>query len=412
MDRDRLTELLRTPSSVTDGDLEALRSMAERYPWFSGARLLLAVGEHNTGNLLAGDNAVPAAFLPSREVLFQLVRKGKAPHPAPMHVVKDEPAAAAPSPDTTKERIPAAMEEPRPETAAAEHPAVSIPPPAQETAPRQETAVTDQNPSVPPATAAPIAPKEQMDDPDHKASVPHAAEETIAPAVQAIPSTSPAEQQEEPAPDDAAPGASPLPAPAGSGPEEDVLARMYAESILASSYDLEHWEKPDVPVEKEAPAPEQPEPTVDHVAPPAASPETPATVASGLLSFTAWLDLGTAPAPPPETRPVPAAQPTAPPPPSSAAQTSLSQQEILDRFIRQDTPQPSKEKVAFFNPQQAAKQSLKDDGLVSETLAKIHEKQGNLVKAKEVYDRLAARHPEKSVYFAALSKALEARMNK
>ena len=90
----------------------------------------------------------------------------------------------------------------------------------------------------------------------------------------------------------------------------------------------------------------------------------------------------------------------------------LDPQEIMEQFIQRSSPLPSAAKAEFFNPQQAAKRSLQDDGLVSETLARIHEKQGNLAKAKEVYDRLAVKHPEKSVYFAALSKALEGRMNK
>ena len=91
---------------------------------------------------------------------------------------------------------------------------------------------------------------------------------------------------------------------------------------------------------------------------------------------------------------------------------ALDQKEIMDHFIQHSTPARTTEKAVFFNPQQAAKRSLQDDGMVSETLARIHEKQGNFAKAREVYDRLALKHPEKSVYFAALSKALEARSNK
>ena len=51
-------------------------------------------------------------------------------------------------------------------------------------------------------------------------------------------------------------------------------------------------------------------------------------------------------------------------------------------------------KTAFFTPQQAAKRSLEDTaGLVTETLARIYEKQGNLPKAIDAYRRLACEIP-------------------
>ncbi|MCB0815344.1 MAG: hypothetical protein KDB87_19545 [Flavobacteriales bacterium] len=70
-------------------------------------------------------------------------------------------------------------------------------------------------------------------------------------------------------------------------------------------------------------------------------------------------------------------------------------------------------KAEFFTPQQAAKRSLDDtSGLVTETLARIYEKQGNLPKAIDAYRRLGLKYPEKSAYFAALQKALEEQLNK
>jgi hypothetical protein len=85
---------------------------------------------------------------------------------------------------------------------------------------------------------------------------------------------------------------------------------------------------------------------------------------------------------------------------------------LIDRFIKQSTPEP-KSKAAFFTPQQAAKRSLDDTaGLVTETLARIHEKQGHLDKAIDAYRKLALKYPEKSAYFAALAKALEEQQKK
>jgi cytochrome c-type biogenesis protein CcmH/NrfG len=50
--------------------------------------------------------------------------------------------------------------------------------------------------------------------------------------------------------------------------------------------------------------------------------------------------------------------------------------------------------------------------MVTETLARIYEKQGNLPKAIDAYYRLALKYPEKGAYFAALAKVLEEQSTK
>jgi len=84
---------------------------------------------------------------------------------------------------------------------------------------------------------------------------------------------------------------------------------------------------------------------------------------------------------------------------------------LVERFIKQNTGQASPPKKAeFFNPQTAAKRSLEEHAdLVTETLARIYEKQGNIAKAIAAYERLAVKHPEKSAHFRALAKALAGR---
>lgn len=80
------------------------------------------------------------------------------------------------------------------------------------------------------------------------------------------------------------------------------------------------------------------------------------------------------------------------------------QSAIIDRFIVQD-PRISKPKAEFFTPQQAAKQSLVNDpNLASETLAGIYELQGNFGQAVKIYEALALKFPGKSLYFASLAK--------
>jgi predicted Zn-dependent protease len=84
---------------------------------------------------------------------------------------------------------------------------------------------------------------------------------------------------------------------------------------------------------------------------------------------------------------------------------------LIDRFIQQETPPPTR-KATFFTPQQAARKSLDDSaGMVTETLARIYAKQGNLQKAIDAYRKLALKYPEKSAYFAALSRSLEEDLN-
>ena len=53
---------------------------------------------------------------------------------------------------------------------------------------------------------------------------------------------------------------------------------------------------------------------------------------------------------------------------------------------------------------------LRRSNLVAEELEDA--KQGNVPKAIEAYRRLALKYPEKSAYFAALQKELEAQLNK
>lgn len=371
MDRERLTELLQDPSQVAKQDLADLRSMTERFPWFSGAHLLLAVGEHETGDVLANDRrSQPAAYLPSRSVLFDLVRKEEPAEPSSLRVVKNvepvgesnpveiQPNPQAPVSTGTVHRLPK-LDKAKDITPEGTHVALE-----EASAPLTEEAVE---------VEAPLG---------HK-------------------------------PD----------------PERDVLDRQIVEAVQASGYELIKLANSFQPQAKPLPKEEVVLTAAEHIGsiplPPVAEPP-PAPVATPQaqrpmpgphtrLRFTDWLDQDELPGPeevvssnPPKSEVLPSSS-TAP---LSPAPDVLSQQDIMEHFIQHTTPAPATEKAVFFNPQQAAKRSLLDDGLVSETLARIHEKQGNFSKAREVYDRLAVKHPEKSVYFAALSKALEARSNK
>ena len=79
---------------------------------------------------------------------------------------------------------------------------------------------------------------------------------------------------------------------------------------------------------------------------------------------------------------------------------------IVDHFLEnEDSIVPKR--AEFYSPSKAAKASLEDkENLVTETLARIYENQGNIEKAISTYEKLSLSNPEKSAYFAALIQQL------
>lgn len=77
--------------------------------------------------------------------------------------------------------------------------------------------------------------------------------------------------------------------------------------------------------------------------------------------------------------------------------------QLIDRFIEVQPSISRPEKNDFHNPHKDAVDSTidEDDFFVTETLAQIHKQQGNINKAKEIYQKLILKNPEKSTYFAA-----------
>lgn len=85
----------------------------------------------------------------------------------------------------------------------------------------------------------------------------------------------------------------------------------------------------------------------------------------------------------------------------------LTKEEIIEKFMREE-PMISMPKTAFFSPTDYALHSnLDDEEIVSETLAELFIRQGNIPKAIKIYERLCLVFPEKSVYFAGQIEKLK-----
>lgn len=351
MDRERLTELLENPLQVGQEDLPALRSMTERFPWFSGAHLLLATGEHTTGDVLFTEHLrITAAHLPSRTNLFELVQEGS-------KVKMDlSPPASSAANAVLQEGAKVKMDPPSPHHVEGSETAFGNQAHVEEVGVATKTRPIDRRPAEPEIQAS---------------------------------------------------------------PEEDPLDAQIRQAAWVSNFDLARsspLEPPAPPLthgqdELRKSVMPTPLPSTESSTDGSVSNVTEARIPPGerKLKFTDWLEQD------PSSILAMSNQGAKEEKAAMERREALEKadaQALLDRFIqRSDTPATAT-KVPFFNPHQTAKRSLLDDGMVSETLAKVHEQQGNFAKAIEVYDRLAMKHPEKSIYFAALSKALSGRSNK
>ncbi len=85
---------------------------------------------------------------------------------------------------------------------------------------------------------------------------------------------------------------------------------------------------------------------------------------------------------------------------------------IIDEVIKKEPRiSPINPDKQFYSAVSTAKNSiLEDEGLVTETLAKIYAAQGNYNKAIRAYEILCLKFPEKSVYFASLMNEIKAKL--
>lgn len=94
---------------------------------------------------------------------------------------------------------------------------------------------------------------------------------------------------------------------------------------------------------------------------------------------------------------------------ASLQETRREKTEIINNFILEETAKSvPKPKAEFYSAEVMAKKSIQDDEtFVTETLAKIYLKQGNLPKALRSYKILVVKHPEKIHIFAPLLEKIK-----
>ena len=80
---------------------------------------------------------------------------------------------------------------------------------------------------------------------------------------------------------------------------------------------------------------------------------------------------------------------------------------IIDAFLSKENPKIGKARYVDFPVEEWANKGLEEDpSLVTETMAKLYAKQGQISRARKAFKLLALKYPDKSVYFAAQLKKL------
>jgi hypothetical protein len=82
-------------------------------------------------------------------------------------------------------------------------------------------------------------------------------------------------------------------------------------------------------------------------------------------------------------------------------ETWVNKDEIIERFIQKQPRLVPRRTDEENKVDLSEKSTIERDDFISETLARIYARQGDYVKAVNIYEKLSLKNPEKSTYFAA-----------
>lgn len=93
--------------------------------------------------------------------------------------------------------------------------------------------------------------------------------------------------------------------------------------------------------------------------------------------------------------------------PVEAPRPEAKPEELINRFIKAEPKITPKKVDQYEIPKTIDAGLIEDDEFMTETLAQVYAKQGNLAKARKAYKLLSLKYPEKSIYFANQIKKLD-----
>ena len=97
---------------------------------------------------------------------------------------------------------------------------------------------------------------------------------------------------------------------------------------------------------------------------------------------------------------------------STGKPVKTKKEDLIDKFIRDSPGIPRGEDVPPSDRDLSQPSSMDSDSFMTETLARIYEKQGLLKKAIYAYEKLSLKYPEKSTYFATQINRIKSNLDK